>query len=91
VTQDHVLDLIVDLDGNTHRKDEPELTEAERQGRYTAEDAARFEAAAASVEELVARWESPFRDGWEKWRPDPAWTVPSLPADARRDFESPDA
>ena len=26
-------------------------------------------------------WGPPFSDGWQHWRPDPAWSVPSLPDD----------
>ena len=88
ITQDHVLDLEVMADRSVRRKDEDELAAAVRQGRYTAADAARFEATAAAVEEVVARWESPFCDGWEHWRPDPSWPVPSLPTSARWDYDS---
>jgi len=31
-----------------------------------------------AIERLEAR-RSPFCDGWETWRPDPAWTPPALP------------
>ncbi len=76
VTQDHVLDVVVGPDRSVARKDEHELAAAVRQGRYSARDAARFEANAAEVEDLVRTWESPFCDGWEGWCPDPSWPVP---------------
>jgi hypothetical protein len=28
-------------------------------------------------EEVLAEW--PFATGWEKWEPDPTWTVPEHP------------
>ena len=33
---------------------------------------------AAAVEALVADWGPPFCDGWESFRPDPAWPIPRL-------------
>jgi hypothetical protein len=38
------------------------------------------------VEKLVASWGAPFRDGWEDWRPDPAWPLPDLPDDLGPEF-----
>jgi predicted RNA-binding protein associated with RNAse of E/G family len=78
-TSDHVLDIEVESDRRCLRKDVDELAEAVRQGRYTADEAARIEAAAAEVEAVVDAWGSPFCDGWETFRPDPSWPVPELP------------
>ncbi|HET6625610.1 MAG TPA: DUF402 domain-containing protein [Nocardioidaceae bacterium] len=78
-TRDRVLDIEVEPDRRTSRKDEDELVEAVRQGRYTAEQATRFEADADAVEQIVAAWGSPFCDGWETFRPAPGWPVPGLP------------
>ena len=77
VTQDHVLDLVVQPDRNVARKDEDELAAAVVAGRFTAAEAADIEADAAAVEDVVRRWESPFCDGWA---PDPMWSRPQLPA-----------
>lgn len=82
VTQDHVLDLWVTPDRRVRWKDEDELEAAVIAGRYSAEDVDRFRSDARAVEAIVARWGSPFCDGWEDWRPDPSWPVPDLPADA---------
>ena len=30
---------------------------------------------------MIERWDPPFSDRWETWRPDPAWSLPELPAD----------
>jgi predicted RNA-binding protein associated with RNAse of E/G family len=78
-TSDHVLDVEVGTDRRHRRKDVDELAEAVRQGRYTAEEAARIEADAAEVEAVVEAWGSPFCDGWETFRPDPSWPVPEQP------------
>ena len=77
---DNVLDVEVGTDRTPHRKDADELVEAVRQGRHTAAQAERIAADAAEAEAVVAAWGSPFCDGWETFRPDPAWPVPRLPA-----------
>ena len=79
---DHVLSVEVEPDRTHRRKDVDELAEAVRQGRYTSEQAARIEAAATEVEGVVAAWGTPFCDGWETFRPDPSWPVPTLPTAA---------
>jgi predicted RNA-binding protein associated with RNAse of E/G family len=78
-SSDHVLDIEVETDRRHRRKDVDELAEAVRQGRYTPAEAARIEATANEVEAVVEAWGSPFRDGWETFRPDPSWPVPGLP------------
>lgn len=79
VTQDHVLDVVVQPDRTTQRKDEDELESAVVGGRYSAAAAERFRANAAAAEDVVRRWGSPFCDHWEDWRPDQGWPVPPLP------------
>ena len=81
-TEDHVLDIVVQPDRSTARKDEDELAVAVRNGRFTAEEAAGFARDASDVEALIRRWDSPFRDGWEDWAPDPGW----LPAELSPDY-----
>lgn len=81
-TRDHVLDVWVDARREVTVKDADELDAAVACGWFTPAEAARFHERAAAVRELVARWGSPFRDGWEHWRPDPAWASrppPGLP------------
>jgi hypothetical protein len=75
-TSDHVLDLVVHPDRTISRKDEDELVLAIEQGVFDAATAAVIEADAAAVEALVGQWGSPFCDGWERFRPDPAWPIP---------------
>ncbi len=75
-TSDHVLDLVISTDRELVRKDEGELVLAVAQGVFTAGEAAAIEADAAAVEALVREWRAPFSDGWEHFRPDPAWAIP---------------
>ena len=86
-TQDHVLDLWVGPDRRVRWKDEDELEASVIAGRYSADDADRFQANARAVEGIVQRWEPPFSDGWEDWRPNPSWSLPSLPPAAEWDFD----
>lgn len=77
-SRDHVLDVWVEPDRTIERKDEDELVLAVEQGRYTESEAEAITAVADEVESVVRAWESPFCDGWETFRPDPAWPVPTL-------------
>jgi len=81
ISSDHVLDIVVAPDHSFHRKDEDELAEAVRQGRYNADEAASIERDADAAEAVIRAWGSPFCDGWETWQPDPAWPIPPLPDD----------
>lgn len=78
-TSDHVLDLWVEPDGTTGRKDEDELELAVAQGVLDRTKASEIESACASVESVVAQHQSPFCDGWERFRPPSDWPVPALP------------
>lgn len=78
-TRDHVLDIVIEPDRTLARKDEDELALAVAQGLFDAGIAAAIEADAADVEAIVAEWGPPFCDGWEHFRPDPAWLTPRLP------------
>lgn len=75
-TRDHVLDLEIEPDRSLARKDEDELALVVEQGRFDAAMAAEIEADAAEVEALVHDRGQPFCDGWEQFRPDPAWPIP---------------
>ncbi len=76
---DQELDLYVRPDRTWEYLDEDEFEEAQRLGVIGAEAAAAVRAEAARVLGLIERWEPPFCDGWEHWRPDPAWPIPTLP------------
>jgi uncharacterized protein DUF402 len=75
---DHVLDLWIELDGAWRWLDEDELEECVARGVLDSGEAA---AARAEGERVIAEW--PFPTGFEGWRPDPAWRLPSLPAEWR--------
>jgi hypothetical protein len=77
-TRHHVLDIWVDPARTHPRKDEDELVLAVEQGRYSAEEATAITAVADQIEEVVDGWGPPFCDGWEHFRPDPGWTMPTL-------------
>jgi hypothetical protein len=83
---DHAVDLVVAPDRSVEWKDLDELEGAVLAGRFTRAESDGFLADAAAAEREVEAWAAPFRDSWERWRPDPAWRRPELPADLVADF-----
>jgi hypothetical protein len=79
-TRDHVLDLWCTDARTWEWKDEDELAAAVAAGVVAPEAAAEIRAEGERVGGLIERWEPPFSDGWERFEPDPAWPVPTLPA-----------
>ena len=79
-TADHVLDLWVDPDGSWRWKDEQEMAEAVRIGRFRADEAAAIRRAGESVIPLIETRQPPFDGSLAGWRPDPAWPLPIIPA-----------
>jgi len=79
-TADYLLDVVVHPDLTWEWKDEDEFAEAQGAGILTPElcDAIRAEGERAIADIEARRW--PFDARYETWRPDPAWTVPALPA-----------
>jgi hypothetical protein len=73
-TRDHALDVVVEPDGSWRWKDEDHLELATFLGAFTAQEAAQIR---AEGERVVGEW--PFPTGWEGWRADPTWSIPSLP------------
>ena len=73
-TRDHALDITVEPDGTWEWKDEDHLEQAVAIGLYSADEAAAIR---AEGERVIA--EHPWPTGWEDWRPNPAWPLPSLP------------
>lgn len=80
-SEDHFLDLEVYPDRSWRWRDEDEFHEARRAGLLSAEQAERVRNAGQAALAVVRDWGAPFADGWERWRPDPRWSVPSLPHD----------
>ncbi len=84
-TTDHVLDVFVEPDGTWHWKDEDELAAAVEIGRFTATEAAAIREEGERVIQRIEARSWPFDAGFEQWRPDPAWPLPSLPQDWESD------
>ncbi|MFF7336242.1 DUF402 domain-containing protein [Streptomyces sp. NPDC008163] len=80
-SEDHFLDISVYPDHSWLWRDEDEFEQAQRVGLMTPETARRVREAGRAAVGLIRSWGAPFRDGWENWRPDPAWPVPELPDD----------
>lgn len=80
-SEDHFLDISVHPDRGWHWRDEDEFAQAQRDGLMDSAQAARVRRAGRAAVAVIEDWGPPFSDGWENWRPDPAWTVPSLPQD----------
>jgi hypothetical protein len=78
-TRDLFLDIWVEPDHSWRFLDEDELAEAEVEGIVTGEEAAAVRAEGERVAGLIESWQPPFSEGWENFRPDPAWTIPVLP------------
>jgi hypothetical protein len=80
-SQDHFLDISVNPDRTWGWRDEDEFAQAQADGLMDTTLADRVREAGVRAVRLIEEWGSPFRDGWQDWRPDPSWTVPSLPHD----------
>ncbi|MEW2127775.1 DUF402 domain-containing protein [Streptomyces sp. NPDC007259] len=80
-SEDHFLDISVYPDRSWLWRDEDEFEQAQRVGLITPDVAHRVREAGRAAVGLIRDWGVPFRDGWENWRPDPAWRVPELPDD----------
>ena len=80
-TQDLELDIVVSPDGSWHYKDDEQLEEWVRRGRWTVEEVAEIRAEATRIGGLLdegCRW---WSDEWADWRPEPEWPQPTLPSD----------
>ena len=71
---DWALDVVIAPDGPWAWKDEDDFAEAQALGVL---DRAAASAIRAEGERVIR--ERPWPTGWEDWRPDPAWTPPTLP------------
>jgi len=78
-TTDHLLDLWIEPDRSWRWKDEDELAEAVEIGLFSADKAAQIRAEGERAIERIESWSPPFDEGWEHWRPTPAWPTPQLP------------
>lgn len=79
-TVDHVLDVRGAPDLTWRWKDEDEFAAALRLGRFSPDEALTIRGEAEIALKAVAVRSWPFDAGWERWRPDPSWTIPDLPS-----------
>jgi hypothetical protein len=78
---DQWLDVIIEPDlSSWHWKDEDEFQEAIELGLISSERAVVLRTEGERMANWIQSGKSPF-NGWEKWRPDPSWKIPVLPAD----------
>lgn len=81
-SRDRDLDLWAEPDAREwHWKDEDELAWAVAQGRFSAADAAAIRADGEVALARIRSGEPPFDPSAASWRPDPAWSRPTLPLD----------
>ncbi|MFC9621537.1 DUF402 domain-containing protein [Streptomyces sp. NPDC056930] len=80
-SEDHFLDISVYPDRSWVWRDEDEFAQAQRVGLMAPQTAQLVREAGLAAVEVIRNWGTPFRDGWEDWRPDPHWLVPALPDD----------
>ena len=76
---DQMLDLVVSPNlSQWHWKDEAELEMEVARGLLTRAEAVAVRAEGDRVVHMLEERATSFSDGWESWRPDPAWRVPGL-------------
>jgi predicted RNA-binding protein associated with RNAse of E/G family len=81
-TMDLALDIVVEPDRSSWRwKDEDEFDLFLARGLLSPETGARVREEAAAVIERLGRNDPPFDSDWPRWKPDPTWGIPALPAD----------
>ena len=81
---DHVLDIVVDPDGEWRWKDEDELELAVRVGMFSKSESVEIRTEGLRV---ISQLHAILPTGWEDWVPDPTWDVETLqlPAHLARD------
>jgi len=78
-TLDLEIDLIIKPDGTHYWKDEAEYLEGVRRGSIPADVATQIKEAREEVLTLLTTGSPLFDHKWLDWRPDPRWSIPSLP------------
>jgi hypothetical protein len=66
--------------GEVIEKDRDDYDERVRTGLIGPDESASVEEALTAAQRAVAARAEPFDGSWLDWRPDPTWTVPSLPS-----------
>ena len=78
-TRDHVLDLVIEPDRTVDPGGRGRARAGRGAGSVRRRNRGRLRSELAAAESAVASWASPFCEGWENFRPDPAWPIPGLP------------
>lgn len=79
--RDCALDLVVEPNRAWRWKDRDEFQALRAAGFFPEEIARQVEAEAERMIGVIERWESPFCDGWERWRADASLPLPALGSD----------
>jgi len=79
-SRDLILDVFVAPDRSARWKDEDELAFALDLGAITEAEVAIARREGERAMERLGRRAPPFDDTWLRWRPDPSWSAPQLPA-----------
>ena len=89
-TFDHDLDVVIEPDGSAwHWKDEDDVADGVRLGVYTDDDVRAFRREGERGIRRILDREPPFDRDWGDWRPDPSWSVPTLPDASRHSDAGP--
>ena len=78
-TFDQQLDIVVGPDRSWEWKDEEEFDDLVLAGVLTGTEHARVRAEGLRMVDAIERWDAPFDEGWENWRPPAGWTHAELP------------
>ena len=78
---DLMLDVVVEPNLSWRWKDREEFDEIVEREIFDAELGDRVLAEALAVIDDIEHRRQPFDHPWHDWRPDPAWTIPTLPDD----------
>jgi hypothetical protein len=84
VVGDYLLDLMVTPDLRWSWKDEDEFGAVCAAGVFDDDEQRRVRGEGLRMAARIESRQWPFDSEWPRWRPDPAWTIPSLPADWQR-------
>jgi predicted RNA-binding protein associated with RNAse of E/G family len=79
-TQDHTLDIDVTPDLQWSWRDQDELDNHVKYGFYTQALAKAARAEGESVIAAITARTHPCLNGWDRWQPNPAWSVPAFPS-----------
>jgi hypothetical protein len=86
-TCDHELDVWIEPDGTGQLKDTDGLAAAVDANWFTAAESQLIRARADLAQAQYAQGHWAFDEAWTRWRPDPAWTAPTLPDDLAWDID----